>query len=280
MAAAPGDDAVFWCAGIALCGGFVATASAAYACTNQVLMHFAPKIAWVLFAPSLLAVLLGAVGLSASRRPVSKLLRVQLASFVLLSAVVLAGAGAFVSVAAGTTSQWILDGCEDFRVTGLWTQARRVEAKLRAAHEQYKELHCGWERCRGFNGMVYDLSACGVRARCEDRGRISTEVPMYGWFHHEQVALACGGFCRDAVPLFGPTSMLETMLTKPACAERASENLESVGKTLGAIAGLVALPLIVAALALFCAASDSEEGFQELDSSDPDEMERSSQLLE
>jgi hypothetical protein len=267
---ASGDNAVFWCAALAICCGALASAAAAYGCANQVLALFTPKLSWLLLAPSFFAVLVGLVGLCASRRAASKLLSLQFAGFVLLVAVVLAGTGAFVVVSSGTTASWVQDGCAGFRSTALWAKAGRIESEMEMVHSQYKELHCGWERCRALNPLVYDLADCGVRAQCSGE-RDAEDVPLFGWFQHLQISLACGGFCTHAVPLFGSISMRDTIPAKPACAPRAAESIEALGVILGAVAGLVAVPLAVGALALFCVAGAADDGFQELDSSDPDD---------
>eukprot|EP00425_Heterocapsa_triquetra_P025140 CAMPEP_0195122784 /NCGR_PEP_ID=MMETSP0448-20130528/127254_1 /TAXON_ID=66468 /ORGANISM="Heterocapsa triquestra, Strain CCMP 448" /LENGTH=58 /DNA_ID=CAMNT_0040160295 /DNA_START=1 /DNA_END=174 /DNA_ORIENTATION=+ len=57
----------------------------------------------------------------------------------------LAGAGAFVFISAGTTAQWIYDGCQEFHAEGLWDQAGRIKKQMRHAHDQYMLLHGGWE---------------------------------------------------------------------------------------------------------------------------------------
>lgn len=267
-----GDDSVFWNAALTLGCGAASTAAALYGCENQVLELFAPKLGWLIFAPSFLAVLLGLVGIRASRRPASKLLRLQLAVVLMLISVLLGGAGAFAFVAAGTTAQCILDGCDGFTATGLWTQARRIEEKMQMVHEQYNELRCGWERCRQLDPLVFDLADCGVRARCGGHeGRLSDAVPLYGWFQHQELTMACGGFCADEAPLFGPTSMRESLPLRPACADGLASSLRSQGQILGSVAGLVAVPLICGAFALFHAGAGDDDGELLLQDSDMDD---------
>merc|ERR1712146_544600 len=78
-------------------------------------------------------------------------------------------------------------------------------------HKQYQLIKGGWERCRALNPLVYDLADCGVRAECADGG-LAVQNPLYDWFQHVQLTFVCGGFCAKEVPLFGCTTMRETVV--------------------------------------------------------------------
>mmetsp|Transcript_294 Transcript_294/g.689 ORF Transcript_294/g.689 Transcript_294/m.689 type:complete len:190 (-) Transcript_294:16-585(-) len=175
-------------------------------------------------------------------------------------------------------AQWVFDGCDGHHATGLWTQARRIKPEMERVASQYAVLRCGWERCRTFNPLVYDLASCGIRAQCPQgvskraARSYSRDVPLYGWFEQLQTTFECGGFCNDEVPLFGISTMRETLSTRPACADNVAESVRSLGVILGGVAAVVGVPLAGASLVLFCAAaSGGDDGFHELDTSDPED---------
>lgn len=267
-----GDDVVFRCSAFALGCGAVAAAAAAFGCSNQVLALLAPELSWLLLAPSLLVVLVAAVGLCASCRLASKLFRAQLAAFLLVFAAMLAGAGTFAYVSADAAADSISQGCTGYLTVGLWDDAGRLKDKMRMVSNQYKLLKGGWVRCRALNPLVYDLSNCGVRAECED-GSLASQNRLYSWFQHVQLTFVCGGFCDEEVPLFGSENMRETLETRTPCAEKVADSVRSLGKILSVVASIVALPVAAAALALSCAASraSDEADFQEVELSDPDD---------
>lgn len=266
-----GDEVVFRCAACALGCGAAAAAAAAFGCTDQVLGLFAPELGFLLLVPSLLIALVGAVGLCASYRLASKFFRVQLAVFLMVLAAMLGGAGCFAFISSGQTAQWIINGCEEFTAEGLWDQAGRIEKLMSEANQQHHQLHAGWLRCRTLNPLVYDLSNCGVRGKCAD-GKFASEQPMYAWFQHVQLAFACGGYCTDEVPLFGPVSMRDTLVSEPACALKAAASVEFLGHVLGVGAGIFSLPVVGVALALSVAATrEEDDDYEEVRSGSEDE---------
>jgi len=262
-----GDRVVLWVSGAALGCGLLASALALYACLEPVLTLFVPELGWIILVPSLLIALLGAVGLCASRSDPSKLFRAQLSVFMMILAVLLAAAGVFSFCFVGAAAHWIFEGCVGYRTEGIWSNAGRVEHKLKIAHEEYKQLACGWERCRLLNPLIYDLAACGHRAQCPG-GNVSSSLPLYGWFQHLQVTVGCGGFCKSEVPIFGLTTMKETIEVKPACVGSAVELLRITGRCYGVAAAAASLPTAIGAILLACSARWSSDDFEEVVSSD------------
>eukprot|EP00434_Breviolum_minutum_P005829 symbB.v1.2.005140.t1/scaffold226.1/size261315/19 len=74
-----------------------------------------------------------------------------------------------------------------------------------------------------------------------------------------EVTFHCGGFCQAEVPLFGLTSMKETLEERPACVDAMVELLEIAGKGFGVAALVLALPIASAAIRLACASSDKDQ---------------------
>ena len=243
-----------------LCGSF-ATLLAAYACLEPVTLLFVPELGWFLLIPSLLLLLLGLVslGLLSMGNP-SKLFQSQLAIFTFLMALLLASAGVFVFHYVAAASHWVFDGCVKYRTEGIWSH-NRMRPKLQAAHEEYEQLLCGFKRCRLLNPLTLDLAECGPRARCKGAGsgdRVDS-LRFYNWMQHVQVTFHCGGFCQAEVPLFGLTSMKETLEERPACVDAMVELLEIAGKGFGVAALVLALPIALAAIRLACASSDKDQ---------------------
>jgi len=271
-----GDDLVFRCAAGALACGAVASAAASFGCADRVLALFAPELSWLFLGPSLLIVLVGAVGLCASRRTSSLLFRSQLAVFLLVLAGLLAGAGVFAFISASTIAVWIDDGCEEQRSEGIWRRAGRLEEKMKSVNGQYNMLLQGLVACRSLNPLVYDLADCGVRARCPD-GRQASEQPLFSFFEGVQLDFACGGFCEAAVPLFGPASMADTLVKRGDCATKIADSVESLGHIFGTIAIVVAIPVACIAFLLFYGAGSGDEDddheFEEVAGSDQDDDE-------
>lgn len=259
-----GDDVVFRCSAFALGCGTVAAAAAAFGCANDVLALFSPELSWMLLCPSALVTLLGAVGLRASCRFESRSFRAQLAASLLILAVVLAGAGGFVVVASGTAATWVSRGCDGHRTTGLWEDGGRLSAKLRDVEGQYATLRAGWEACRGFDPLVYDLSDCGARA-IAGAGPVETSVVLFSWLRRVQLRFACGGFCEDAVPIFGALTMRDTLVSRPACAEKVAASVQSLGGLLGCVDALASVPLLAVACVLFCAARPEDDEYDPVD---------------
>lgn len=263
---------MFRCSAFALGCGTVAAAAAAFGCANDVLALFSPELSWMLLCPSTLVTLIGAVGLRASCRFESRSFRAQLAACLLVLAVVLAGAGGFVVVASGTAATWVSRGCDGHRTTGLWDDGGRLASKLRDVEGQYATLRAGWETCRAFDPLVYDLTDCGARA--VSRGSsvpVETSVALYSWLRRVQLRFACGGFCEDAVPIFGAVSMRDTLVSQPACAEKVAASVQSLGGLLGCVDALASVPLLAVACALFCAARPEDDEYAPVDfSSDED----------
>lgn len=264
-----GDRIVFWCAALTLGCGLLATAAAGFGCANEVLTFFVPDLTWILLVPSFLIVALGAVGICASRRLASKLFRSQLALFLMVLAVAVIGISAYEIESTETVADWIVDGCDGHRTTGLWHLAGRVSGNLQEVYTEYELLKDGWHRCRGLNPLVYDLSECGVRARLMD-GRLASEIPMYGWIRDVQQGFSCGGFCAEEVPIFGLTAMHETLIPRTACALKVANWIEFLGRTIGILTGIASMPVLFIALILFCSARRSRFDFQEVAGSDPD----------
>merc|ERR1719359_664625 len=123
---ASGDTLLFYCAAVILGGGAVSTAAAALGCSNELLYFFTPELSWLLLAPSVLIVLLGAAGLCSSWRLVSKLFRAQLGVFLLVLALVLGGVGALVVFTTLASSQWVSSGCAGYVSTGVWSLGGRI----------------------------------------------------------------------------------------------------------------------------------------------------------
>ncbi|CAJ1383235.1 unnamed protein product [Effrenium voratum] len=73
------------------------------------------------------------------------------------------------------------------------------------------------------------------------------------------VTFRCGGLCQSEVPLFGLTTMEETLHQQPACADAVVELLRLAGQSFGATAVALALPMAIASLCLACAAREEEE---------------------
>jgi len=261
------DRAVLLSCAVALvCGGACAAAALAV-CADQVFRLFVPELGWLVVVPAVVILWLGAIGLCAACRPASKLFRAQLATFFLVLAVILTGAGVFALISSDDASRWIDDGCENFRMTGLWRSAGRVKEKLRELHGQYVLLRGGWEHCRAVNPLVYDLAVCGVRALCAD-GQVAAAQPRYGWIKHVQLTYSCGGFCTDEVPVFGAGSMQETLLAKTACAARIQRSVRNSGRLLTFAAALCGVLVGTVALILFCASRHTHDDWQEVDLSD------------
>ncbi|CAE8624400.1 unnamed protein product, partial [Polarella glacialis] len=112
-----GDQVVRRSSAFVLGCGTTACALAVFGCLEPVLSLLFSEMGWLLLAPALLIVVLGAVGLCASRGDTSKLFRAQLAVFMLIMASLLAGAGVFAYLCAGVASRWIFDGCIGFRTS-------------------------------------------------------------------------------------------------------------------------------------------------------------------
>jgi len=253
-----GDDVVFKWSSVVLCCGVLATSVAAFGCNNKVLALLAPELAWLVLVPALLIVLLGIIGVCSSGRSASTLFRLQFAVFLLVLSAMMAGAGCFSYISAGTFRHWLLRGCRSHRVLGTWRGAGRARHVLQRAHTDYLLLKSGWEACRSLNPLVCDLAKCGLRASLDD-GREASEVALFAWFQHAQVTLACGGFCDSAVPLFGLSSVQEALVPRAACVPTAADYVQSWGHALSLIAGAFAMPVAVASLVLLCV----EEGRSE-----------------
>lgn len=270
-----GDDLVFRCSAASLGCGAVAAAAAAFGCVNHVLALFAPELSWLFLAPSVLLVLVGAVGLCASRRAASQLFRSQLAVFLLVLSGLLTGAGVFSFISTSTVAVWIDEGCEDHRTEGLWRSAGRLEGKMKSVNGEYSMLLDGFHVCRSVDPLVYDLADCGVRAQCPD-GRLASEQSLFAFFQSVQLSFACGGFCDAAVPLFGPATMAETLVKRDDCATKIADSVESLGHIFGTIAIVVAIPVVCTAMVLFWAAGRGEDDFgddefEEVAGSEPDD---------
>jgi len=229
----------------------------------------APELSWLLLVPALLIVLLGIIGICSSWRVASQLFRAQLAVFLLVLAAMLAGAGCFAYVSADATAQWILDGCKGQLLRGTWAAAGRIAGRMRRAHHDYGLLRSGLEVCRALNPLVYDLADCGVRARLEGGGEAS-EVSLFGWFQHVQVAYACGGFCKAEVPLFGLADLGDTLAPRRACAPKASAAVRALGHIFGIFGALMAVPVAGISMVLFRAAGEEDDEYEEVELSDPD----------
>lgn len=260
--ASDGDDLLFRCAVVALGCGCVAVVAAGFGCANQTLELFTPELSWLFLAPSALVVAVSTVGLCASSRATSKLRRMQLAVFLAVGAGLLAAAGVFVYISAGASADWVVEGCQGFRGTGLWGDAGRISGKMERVQEQYLQLRAGLLACRSLDPLVFDLSRCGVRARCSN-GRLAEEQQLYRFFEHAQLSYSCGGFCEDEVPLFGTTSIEGTLQSRGACAQKVSDAVESFGHIFSGIAVVVAVPVLGSSLVLLAAAGRSDEDFGE-----------------
>lgn len=258
-----GDNVLFYCAAVILVSGGICTIAAALGCSNGLLSFFAPELSWLLLAPSVLIVLLGAAALCSSWRLASKLFRAQLGLFLLILSVVLAGLGAWMIFSTKATAIWIADGCTGYVSTGVWSLGGRIAKQLEKAHEQYTLLHGGWMRCRMLHPLVYDLANCGIRAKCAN-GKLARDLPMYDWVRQLQLKLRCGGFCREDVPIFGVENMGDTLVKRTSCAMQASHSVEFLGYLLGGIAFAVSAATICVAYALFCASRRSRHDFQEI----------------
>ncbi|CAK9108239.1 unnamed protein product [Durusdinium trenchii] len=181
----------------------------------------------------------------------------QLAIFTFLLATLLAAAGVFSFHYVAAASHWVFEGCVMYRTEGIWSKSR-IQEKLQVAHEQYEELSCSYKRCRLLNPLTLDLADCGPRARCKGGSRVD-RLRFYGWMRHLQVTFHCGGFCRAEVPMFGLTTMEETLHERPACVDSVVDLLQMAGRLLGAVAVLLAVPVGLAALRLACVAAVEEE---------------------
>lgn len=152
-------------------------------------------------------------------------------------------------------SHWVFDGCVMYRTEGIWSE-NRVKEKLQAAHEQYEQLTCGFRRCRLLNPLTLDLANCGPRARC--KGQRVDSLRFFSWMQHVQVTFHCGGFCQPEVPIFGLTTMKETLEERPACVDAIVELLQIAGKGFGATAVVLAVPMAFMAIRLACVASEEK----------------------
>lgn len=245
--------------------GGLAALLAGFGWVEPVLALLVPEVAWFLCVPAVLLLFLGLAGFCASRRAPSKLLQAQLAVFSFLGALLLAAAGVFVFHYAAAASHWVFDGCVHFRTEGIWPVSR-LAPKLKEAHAQYTQLACGFTRCRKLNPLSIDLGSCGPRAECEGGPRVDS-LPFFTWMQHLQVVYHCGGFCQAEVPLFGLTSMEETLHERPACVDTVVELLMFVGRGFGTVAAVISLPVFFAALRVACAAGRELD-----DTSSSDEM--------
>lgn len=250
---------------MALGCGTVSAAASAFGCASDVLALFSPELSWLLLCPSALVTLLGAVGLRASCRFESRSFRAQLGASLLVLAVALCGAGGFVAAASGTAASWVSRGCDGHRTTGLWEDGGRLASKLRDVEGQYAALRAGWEACRAFDPLVYDLADCGARAVSGSAAPVEASVALYAWLRRVQLRFACGGFCEDAVPVFGAGSMRDTLVSRPACAEKVAASVQSLGGLLGCVGALTSAPLLAVACALFCAARPADDEYEPVD---------------
>lgn len=258
------DDVVFAFAAVCLACGVVAAAAAGFAFFNGVFVVFAPQLAWLLIGPSLFVVAVGLVGVVASCSFTSKAFRSQLGAFLLIFAVLMSVASVYVAIASQISAKWITDGCVAHRTTGIWTEAGRLAEVLRRVQNQYSRLRNGWATCRALDPLIYDLKDCGARAKYSD-GSKAEDQGMYNWFQRVQQSFHCGGFCDDDVPLFGPTSMRETLQKQNACAQPMSKSLSFLGKVLGGVVVVASLPVGVSAVALFCASRREPGDFMEIE---------------
>lgn len=264
------DDVLLRCAICVVCFGVAAVCVAAYGCTDPVLRVFAPELSWLLLAPAFLVVLVGGVGIYSSCREASKLFRSQFAVFLLVLTTLLVGAGVYSYFSSGATAGWMDRGCTGYVASGLWRDSGYVEANMKGVHKQYEQLHTGWIACRSLNPLVYDLAKCGLRAVCDD-GNEAREQPMFDFFHITQVKFDCGGFCSAEVPLFGLATMADTLEEKDPCAPKMAAYVESFGYLFCATAVVLAVPVGVVALILFCASERADDDFEEVENSDLDE---------
>lgn len=230
---------------------------AGYACWEPVTTLFVPELGWFLLVPSLLILLLGLVSLCVSSRSPSALFQLQLAVFTFLVATLLAAAGVFAFHYVAAASHWVFDGCVMYRTEGIWSE-NRVKEKLQAAHEQYEQLTCGFRRCRLLNPLTLDLANCGPRARC--KGQRVDSLRFFSWMQHVQETFHCGGFCQPEVPIFGLSTMKETLEERPACVDAIVELLQIAGKGFGATAVVLAVPMALMAIRLACVASEEVPG--------------------
>merc|ERR1711918_246120 len=83
-----------------------------------------------------------------------------------------------------------------------------------------------------------------------------------------QLTLQCGGFCKSDVPIFGLTTMQDTLVPRPACIYRVSGSLDLWGSIVGGIGIAVSVLLIGVAFALFCASRRAGRDFEEIDQGD------------
>jgi len=220
--------------------------------------------------PAALIALLGAIGICSSYHLAANFFRAQLAVFLLVLAAVLAGAGCFTVASTNAMADWLLDGCDGHRTRGTWSAAGRISEKMRSAYGDYASLKSGLEACRALNPLVFDLADCGMRARLA-HGGLASEVKLYGWFQSAQTTLACGGFCSEEVPLFGLTHLADTLVTKAACAEKVSAFVESLGYVMFIIAVVIAVLVLGVSLVLFRSTMPSDDEYDEVDMSDPDD---------
>lgn len=258
------DDVVFAFAAVSLGCGVVAAAAAGFAFFSDIFMVFATQLAWLLLAPAVFVVLLGLVGLVASCSFTSKAFRSQLASFLIILAVLMSAVGVYVAISSQTSAKWVSDGCEVHSKTGLWNEAGRLADVLKRVQNRYQKIWNGWATCRALDPLIYDLKDCGARASYPDGGK-AEDQDMYSWFQRIQLSFHCGGFCDDDVPLFGPTSMAETLQKQTACAKRISNSLSFLGKIVGGVVIAASLPVGISALALFCASQREPGDFIEID---------------
>ncbi|OLQ09041.1 hypothetical protein AK812_SmicGene7390, partial [Symbiodinium microadriaticum] len=93
------------------------------------------------------------------------------------------------------------------------------------------------------------------------------ERPVRSAEDAQKVVYRCGGFCQAEVPLFGLTSMEETLHTRPACVDTVVALLRFVGRGFGTVAAVISLPVFFAALRVACAAGRELD-----DASSSDEM--------
>lgn len=270
-----GDEVVYRCSALALIVSLLSIAAGGFGCADQVFSYFVADVSWLVLAPALLTALLSSAGLCVSKRSASSASRLQFAVFLLALAVAQGAAGVFAIMCTGVSADWIVDGCVGFRTLGLWTEAGRLDGKMKDGSDQYALLRSSWERCRALNPLVYDLAACGKRARCfaKECGdeQHATQVPMYSWFQHMQLNYGCGGFCDAEVPVFGLRTLGDTLVVRTACADKASDWVGWIGSVMGMVASGVALVVTGVSFALFCAATRSDEDFEAIALSDDDD---------
>lgn len=265
-----GDTVVCRCSLIALACSAAAAVTGVYACENTLLRFFAPELAWLLLVPATLLSLIALVGVCVSRREVPDFFRAQIAVFLMVLAVVLAGAGCFAFFSSQAVAHWMLGGCESRRTRGSWEDAGRLAPKMERLEADYEQLRSAWRACRELNPLVFDLADCGIRARLPG-GKQARNVSLYGWYERTQMQLGCGGFCEEEVPVFGLATLPDTLVTKKACAREAAAWMESAGFLICIFTAVLAVLVLVVSLVLLGSTVTRDNGYDEIDSSDPDD---------